>query len=148
MLHYGFGVQQLCSVQPSLGMSQVQVNIKQQDELHVKHVTCATSLLTPSARSCAALLMHAPLTLLRALHWLAAQPCGRNALTDGACCTVLCLGAGNPDVPHSIVLGALRVLCSSLVMGVAPAAHLSATAPTMKLTPVSNRPAHNGPLGL
>lgn len=63
-----------------------------------------TRRLTPSARSRAALLLHAPLTLLRALHWLAAQPCGRGALADGACCTVLCLGAGFPDVSLSILI--------------------------------------------
>ena len=72
------------------------LKFQQQDKVRVKHVTCAASLLTPSARSRAALLMHAPLTLLRALRWLAAQPCGRGALADGACCTVLCLGTGIP----------------------------------------------------
>ena len=70
----------------------------------MKHVTCGMNLLTPSARSRAALLMHAPLTLLRALHWLAAQPCGRGALADGACCTVLCLGMGNVTVFLSILI--------------------------------------------
>lgn len=73
--------------------------------MRVKHVICATSLLTPSARSRAALLMHAPLTLLQALHWLAAQPCGRGALADGACCTVLCLGTGARDVFSSVLIG-------------------------------------------
>ena len=70
----------------------------------MKHITCAASLLTPSACSRAALLMHAPLTLLRALRWLAAQPCRRGALVDGACCTVLCLGTGFPDVSLSVTI--------------------------------------------
>ncbi len=43
--------------------------------------------------SCAALLLHVPLTLLRALRWLERQPRGRGLLADGACITVHCLGA-------------------------------------------------------
>ncbi|KAK9827736.1 hypothetical protein WJX81_007683 [Elliptochloris bilobata] len=56
-----------------------------------------------------ALLTHAPLTLLRALHWLAAQPCGRGLLADDACCTVLCLGANKEtrQWPIFLELGAL-----------------------------------------
>ena len=47
------------------------------------------------ARGCsrAALLLHVPLTLLRALRWLEQQPRGRGLLADGACITVHCLGA-------------------------------------------------------
>lgn len=56
-----------------------------------QHASASTNL-TPCVRSHAALLLHAPLTLLRALRWLSEQPGGQGLLADGACCTVHCVG--------------------------------------------------------